>query len=373
VLIYRKAIFNKEFLHIRSFWAVSAQHFLLFLQMNQNLFVYPDNFHLESGDYLPGFELTYSTCGSLNSDKSNVVWICHALTANSNPEEWWPGLVGAGKLFDPEKYFIVCANMLGSCYGSTYALSTNAATGQPWYHTFPALTNRDIARGFEVLRQHLGIDKIHIGIGGSLGGQQLLEWAVTAPTVFRYLIPLATNARHSPWGIAFNESQRMAIEADATWKENDKEAGLQGLRAARSVALLSYRGYEAYHLTQADPGTEKTDDFRASSYQRYQGDKLIKRFDAFAYWTLSKAMDSQNLGRGRGSVEAALRQISARTLVIGVDSDILFPPAEQQFIAQHIPHASYVEIASQYGHDGFLIEFPSIQQVLESFLHTENS
>lgn len=341
--------------------------------MTQHLFIHDMPFQLESGEFLPGFELAYTTYGTLTSDNSNVVWICHALTANSHPVEWWPGLVGKGKLFDPEKHFIVCANMLGSCYGSTYALSTNPITGQPWYHSFPSLTNRDIARGFELLRQHLGIDKIHIGIGGSLGGQQLLEWAVTVPAVFKHLIPLATNARHSPWGIAFNESQRMTIEADASWKENHSEAGLDGLRAARSVALLSYRGYEAYHLTQTDSSLDKMDDFRASSYQRYQGDKLIRRFDAFAYWTLSKAMDSQNLGRGRGSVEAALRQISARTLVIGVDSDILFPPAEQQFIAQHIPHASYVEIASQYGHDGFLIEFPSIQKVLESFLHAKNN
>lgn len=337
------------------------------------LFAHNDSFQLESGEYLPGFELAYTTYGRLNSDKSNVVWICHALTANSEAEEWWPGLVGLGKLFDPEKYFIVCANMLGSCYGSTYALSTNPDAGQPWYHSFPSLTNRDIARGFDLLRQHLGISRIHLGIGGSLGGQQLLEWAVMEPTVFEHLIPIATNARHSAWGIAFNESQRMAIETDASWQEDQKEAGLNGLRAARSIALLSYRGYEAYRLTQTDPDVEKTDDFRASSYQRYQGDKLVRRFDAFAYWTLSKAMDSQNLGRGRGSIEAALGQITASTLVIAVDSDILFPPAEQQFIAQRIPHASYVEIASQYGHDGFLIEFPSIQQVLESFLHAENS
>lgn len=341
--------------------------------MAQHLFAHYESFQLESGESLPGFELAYTTYGELNSSGTNVAWICHALTANSEAEEWWPGLVGPGKLFDPEKYFIVCANMLGSCYGSTYALSTNPTTGQPWYHTFPSLTNRDIARGFDLLRQHLGIDSIHIGIGGSLGGQQLLEWAVTEPTVFKHLIPLATNARHSAWGIAFNESQRMAIGADATWKEDDKKAGLEGLRAARSVALLSYRGYEAFHLTQTDSDLRKTDDFRASSYQRYQGDKLIGRFDAFAYWTLSKAMDSQNLGRGRGSVEAALGQITASTLVIAVDSDILFPPAEQQFIAQYVPRARYVEIASQYGHDGFLIEFPSIQKVLESFLNTEIS
>lgn len=336
--------------------------------MAPNIFIHNASFHLESGEYLPGFELAYTTYGRLNSDKSNVVWICHALTANSNPEEWWPGLVGKGKLFDPEKYFIVCANMLGSCYGSTYALSTNTTTGQAWYHSFPSLTNRDIARGFDLLRLHLGISRIKVGIGGSLGGQQLLEWAVAAPAVFEHLIPIATNARHSAWGIAFNESQRMAIEADPSWKEDHREAGLNGLRAARSIALLSYRGYEAYRLTQTDPDVEKTDDFRASSYQRYQGDKLVRRFDAFAYWALSKAMDSHHLGRGRNSIQAALGRISSKTLVIGVDSDILFPPHEQRLIAQHIPNARYKEIESQYGHDGFLIEFETIQNIIKEFI-----
>lgn len=336
--------------------------------MAQHLFVHDDPFQLESGKYLPGFELAYTTYGKLNSSRTNVVWICHALTANSEAEEWWSGLVGKGKLFDPEKHFIVCANMLGSCYGSTNALSTNPDSGQPWYHEFPLLTNRDIARGFDHLRQDLAIHAIHIGIGGSLGGQQLLEWAVMVPSIFEHVIPIATNARHSAWGIAFNESQRMAIEADLSWKERRSDAGLAGLRAARSIALLSYRSFEAYQLTQTDPNKNKTEDFMASSYQRYQGDKLIKRFDAFAYWTLSKAMDSQNLGRGRISVESALASITAKTLVIAVDSDGLFPPKEQQLIAANIPLATYHEIYSQYGHDGFLIEFKVIDEVLRNFL-----
>lgn len=339
--------------------------------MTQNLFVHDTPFQLELGEYLPGFELAYTTYGTLHKDKSNVVWICHALTANSNPAEWWSGLVGKGKLFDPEKYFIVCANMLGSCYGSTYALSINPATERPWYHSFPTLTNRDIARGFDLLRLHLGIDKIHIGLGGSLGGQQLLEWAVKESSVFEHLIPIATNSRHSAWGIAFNESQRMAIEADSSWKEDHQDAGLTGLQAARSVALLSYRSYHAYQITQTDPDSHKLGDFKASSYQRYQGEKLGKRFDAFAYWTLSKAMDSHNLGRGRGSIHSALQQISSNTLVIGVNSDGLFPPEEQRFIAERIPRSKYAEVASQYGHDGFLIEFETIQEVIREFLSDE--
>ncbi|MDP5172087.1 MAG: homoserine O-acetyltransferase [Bacteroidia bacterium] len=336
--------------------------------MSETLFHYPGPFQLESGATLPGFHLAYTAYGSLNDTKSNVVWICHALTANCHPEEWWPGLVGPGKLIDPAKHFIVCANMLGSCYGSTYALSTNPETGSPWYHDFPLVTNRDIARSFDLLREFLGVDRIHLGIGGSLGGQQLLEWAIMKPGVLHHLAPIATNAQHSPWGIAFNESQRLAIEADITWRESHPDAGKTGLRAARSIALLSYRSYDAYHQTQQEPDSGKLSDFRATSYQQYQGDKLVNRFDAFAYWTLSKAMDSHNLGRGRGGVEQALAQIKAKTLAIAVDSDGLFPPSEQKLLAQHIPGAQYAEFSSPFGHDGFLIEFDAIAEAISKFM-----
>ncbi len=329
--------------------------------MSEALYLHQAPFLLESGDCLPAFQLAYTTLGRLNAQRNNVVWICHALTANSHPEEWWPGLVGEGKLFDPMQHFIVCANMLGSCYGSTYALSVDPETGQPWYHRFPMISNRDIARAFDLLRKHLGLDRIQLLIGGSLGGQQLLEWAVMQPGVFDRIVPLATNARHSPWGIAFNESQRMAIAADATWSQDHPEAGKAGLRAARSMALISYRSYDAYRLSQTDLRSDALEGFRATTYQQYQGDKLVKRFDAFAYWTLSKAMDSHHLARGRGSLEEVLSQISAKTLVIAVDSDGLFPPVEQRFLAENIPDAQYLEVTSAYGHDGFLIEFEAIE------------
>lgn len=348
---------------------MKPRRFLHLSSMNPQVFHYPEPFSLESGQSLPGFTLTYHTFGQLSDQQDNVIWICHALTANSNPSDWWEGLVGKGKLFDPEQYFMVCANMLGSCYGSTYALSRNPETGAPWFHDFPIITNRDISGAFDLLRDHLGIDRILMGIGGSLGGQQLLEWAVMAPDRFQKIVPLATNARHSPWGIAFNESQRMAIQADQTWTRKDPTAGLDGLRAARSVALLSYRGYDAYQLTQLDNSSEMLEGYRATTYQQYQGQKLVNRFDAFAYWTLSKAMDSQNLGRGRSSLEDALAGISAETLVIAVDTDILFPPSEQQFIADHVPGAQLHVIPSNFGHDGFLIESEAIHKILEPFLN----
>ena len=335
------------------------------MQIHQ--FFYREAFKLECGIALTEFQLQYATIGKLNEDKSNVIWVCHALTANAQVTEWWPGIIGRGKLFDPEKYFIICANMLGSCYGSTEALSINPETGIPFYHDFPLLTNRDIVRAFDLLRIHLGFTHIHMIIGGSMGGQQALEWAIIRPHLFEYLIPIATNAQHSPWGIAFNESQRMAISADKSWQNKSELAGIAGMRAARSIALLSYRGYETYFATQQEETDEKADGFKAASYQQYQGDKLAKRFNAFAYWNLSKAMDSQNVGRARGGVEKALANIQARTLVIGITSDILFPVREQRMIQKHIRNAEISIIESIYGHDGFLIEVAKLTQIIGKF------
>lgn len=331
-------------------------------------FDYKYSFPLESGEVLPGFRLGYTTYGTVNEDRSNVVWICHALTGSSDPADWWDGMVGPGKFFDPDRQFIVCANVLSSCYGSTGPLAVNPRTGAPWYHDFPTVTIRDMVGAMDLLRQELGIERIHTCAGGSLGGQQALELAIHQPDLIENLILIATNAVHSPWGIAFNESQRMAIEADPTWREAREDAGVTGMKAARSVALLSYRNYDTYGFTQALDNNEQLDNYKASGYQRYQGEKLAQRFNAFTYWHLSKAMDSHNVGRNRGSILRALGQIKARTLVVGIRSDILFPPAEQQFLARHIPDARYEEIDSLYGHDGFLIEAKPLTQIIRRWM-----
>ncbi len=304
----------------------------------------------------------------LNSDQSNVVWVCHALTGSADPGDWWDGMVGPGKYYDPEHYFIVCANVLGSCYGTTGPLSVNPKTGRPYYHTFPQVTIRDMVGAMDLLRQELGIEQIHTCIGGSLGGQQALEWGIQQPGIIRNLILIAANAVMSPWGIAFNEAQRMAIQADASWTESRDDAGSAGMKAARAVALLSYRNYDTYGFTQALDHNEQLDDYKASSYQQYQGEKLVKRFNAFTYWILSKVMDSHNVGRNRGSIIRALEQIKARTLAVGIRSDILFPPSEQQFLARHIPDARYEEIDSLYGHDGFLIETKPLTQIIRRWM-----
>lgn len=320
-------------------------------------------FQLEKGDWLPQIEIAYTTYGTLNAHKSNVVWICHAFTGNANPSDWWNGLVGENRLFNPSSHFIVCANVLGSHYGSTNALSINPNTGTPYFHDFPFITIRDVVKSLNLLREHLHIVKIEYIIGGSLGGQQVLEWNIMNPDIFEKQILFSTNAVHSPWGIAFNESQRMAIASDLSWEQNTENSGMEGMKVARAIALLSYRNYETYNRTQSrDAG--QIDFFRANTYQNYQGEKLLRRFNAYSYWTLTKMFDSHDVGRNRGGIVAALANITAKTLVIGISSDILFPPSEQRTIANHIKDAKFIEIESGYGHDGFLIEFDIMKKVI---------
>ncbi len=338
---------------------------------SDSIFHFASEFELESVGVLPGFQLKYTTVGQLNKERSNVIWICHALTGSSDFTDWWKDLFTEGTPYDPRDYFIICANALGGCYGSTGPLSINPQTGKPFYHAFPPITNRDIVNSFDLLRQHLGISKIHTLLGGSLGGQQVLEWAIQHPHVFDRIIPIATNAFHSPWGIAFNEAQRMAIEADTSWKEEDARAGIEGLKAARAMGMISFRTYDTFLQTQNEKTLDKTDDYRAASYQRYQGQKLANRFNAFTYWVLTKAMDSHHVGRGRTSAEAALKKIKAKTLVIGIDSDLLFPVREQEYLAKYIPGATWDTLSSLHGHDGFLVEFDQFKSTVRKFLKSE--
>ena len=325
------------------------------------------NLTLESGVELKNVEIGYHTYGTLNASRDNVLWICHAFTANSDAADWWKGMVGEGCVFDPAHYFIVCANILGSCYGSTGPLSLNPATGRPYYLTFPDITVRDLVAAHELLRVHLGIEQIHTVVGGSIGAQQAIEWTIIMPHLFKHLIIIAAGAYYTPWAIALNESQRLALLADATFTDESPEAGQKGLIAARSVALLSYRNYMAYNKTQAEDNNEKTGDFKASSYQRYQGEKLVKRFNAHAYFSILKTLDTHNVGRGRASIEQALSGIRARTLVIGISSDLLFPLQEQVFLAENIKGAVLKTIDSIFGHDGFLVEVEKQSQIISDF------
>jgi homoserine O-acetyltransferase len=328
---------------------------------------YNHPFVTESGASFPELEIAYDTWGKLNEKGDNVIWVCHALTANSDVEAWWPGMVGNDKAFDTSKYFIVCANILGSCYGTTGPLSINKKTGKPWMNDFPVITVRDVVGLHEILRAHLGISTIHTVIGSSIGGYQALEYSIMYPEIIQRLVFIASSAKQSPWAIAFNESQRLSIEADPTFSGMDPAGGQKGLKAARSIALLSYRTSYAYNQTQAEDNDEKITSFKASSYQAYQGEKLVNRFNPWSYYRLIQLSDSHNAGRCRGGVVTALKKVKAKTLCIGIKSDILYPTDEQKFVAENIKGGQYVEIDSFYGHDGFLIEVEKVSAVLKKF------
>lgn len=330
-------------------------------------------FQLESGKKLKELEITYHTYGTLNAKRDNVVWVCHALTANSDVFDWWKGLFGENCLFNPKEHYIVCANILGSHYGSTSPLSKNPVTGLPYFLSFPDLTVRDLASAHKLLSDHLGLSQIGLVIGGSLGGQQAMEWAILEPRKIKKLVLIATNAQHSAWGIAFNESQRLAITADRTFYSQSVNGGNKGLKVARSIALLSYRSYGTYGATQLEVSSDKTCDFKASSYQNYQGEKLVNRFNAYSYWYLTRTMDSHNVARNRSSTEDALKLILAKTFVIGIVNDVLFPIEEQLFLAKHIPNAQFGELNSFYGHDGFLIETEILTKEIGNFLKNSDS
>jgi len=319
-----------------------------------NVFVDDHKFTLEDGGSVEKLTIAYHTYGKLTAEQDNVVWICHALTGDSNAARWWQGLVGPGRLIDTDRLFVVCANMLGSCYGST---EISDATGQ-------VVTIRDQVRAFVRLRKHLQLPRIRLLIGGSMGGQHVLEWAVHEPSVIERIVPIATTARHLPWVVALNAAQRMAIEADSTFGSDIPGSGSAGLAAARAMAMILYRTPLLYSLSQL-PEDERISMFPSEQYQRYQGQKLVQRFNARSYFVLTRSMDSHDLGRGRGGAGAALRCIAAQTVSIGIDSDLLFPEPEQQFIADMIPHAQYRRLQSSAGHDAFLLQ----QERLASILH----
>ncbi|MCB9224079.1 MAG: homoserine O-acetyltransferase [Crocinitomicaceae bacterium] len=322
-------------------------------------FLYPNTFSLESGEKLEQLKIAYSIYG--NPQAKETVWVCHALSGNSLVTEWWGGLFGENKRFDFSKYRVICANVIGSCYGSTGPDDLEDPS------QFPLITIRDIVESFKLLRTQLNIEKIDYLIGASLGGQQALEWAIQENDKIDKLILIATNAKHSAFGIAFNEAQRLALQADPTFGK--KDGGKEGLKAARAIAMLSYRSYDDFEIKQNDD--QKSDDFKASSYVRYQGEKFINRFKASAYYSITKTMDSHDVSRNRWSLENVLKSINARTLVVGVDSDLLFPIREQEYLSEHIPNADLGIIRSKHGHDAFLIEYDQLDQIISDFIEND--
>lgn len=326
-------------------------------------------FQFEAGGSVRNLEVVYHTSAHNRRPGEKVVWICHALTANSDPEDWWPELVGPGKFFDTDRYFVVCVNMLGSPYGSSGPASINPETGKPYYNTFPKVTVRDIVGASILVRKELGIESVDLIIGASIGGFQAVEWAIMEPDVIRRCVFMASDVRVTPYLTAYEEAQRMAIEADPTFREAaDLRGGEKGLRCARAIALISYRSYEGYNRTQAEADDDILFAGRAASYERYQGRKLSDRFDAYSYWYLADSVDSHNIGRGRGGVQAALDRIKAEMTCVGIDSDDLFPASQMKNIASMIPGSDYRTVTSLFGHDGFLLESEQLIEIVGPLL-----
>ena len=315
-----------------------------------------DKLLLESGNQLHNVELAYKTFGNLNADKSNAIWVFHAISGDTNVLEWWDGIFGAGKLYDPNEYFIICANCIGSPFGST----------KPESLEFPQITVRDQVSAYLHLAGQLDIKYIHTAIGGSFGGYQALEFAYSFKGTIAHLILLASSAEESAWGIAIHEAQRMALNADPTFGSLD--GGYEGLKAARALAMLTYRTSDKLIKDQTD-ARNQLDGFKASTYLNYQGDKFSKKFNALSLHYLTKCIDSHNIGRGRGGNSTALHKIHIPTLIIGFTSDLLVPIQSQRFLAEHIPNATLIELSSTYGHDGFLMEYKAITESIEHFYH----
>ena len=326
---------------------------------------HPQPFKLELGGELPELTIAYHTFGALNEERDNVVWVCHALTANSDVADWWPHTVEEGRFLDPERNFVICANILGSHYGTTGPLTPDPVSGRPLYGDFPRLTIGDMARAHALLADALGIGRVDMLVGSSVGGFQAIEWAAQDPDRFGCLLLIATDAKASPWSIAIDETQRMAILADKTFGQPRADAAMAGLAAARAIAMLSYRGPEGYNQTQQDrPEAGVLDPHRACTYQRHQGDKLCRRYNVYSYMTILDAFDTHDIGRGRGGVDNALATLHMPTVVVGISTDIIFTPAEMRSLASRMPAARYFQIDSPMGHDGFLVEHHQLNRII---------
>lgn len=329
------------------------------------------SFVTESGHRFENAEVTYKTWGRLNKSRDNVILICHALTGNVHADDWFPGLFSDNGPIDEEEHFVICINVPGSCYGSLGPLSIDPKSGKAWQASFPDITIRDMVRFQQLLLDQIGIEGIETVIGGSMGGMQALEFAIMDPRV-RSAIPIAMGKAHTPWAIGISHVQRRAIFSDPDWKggfySNDAppEAGLAN---ARMMAMITYRAPADYDKKFGRRLQEESPLFQVESYLDYQGKKLTGRFDANSYVTLSRAMDSHDVSRGREEYATLLGQVDLPVLVIGIDSDLLYPVTEQKELVSLLPRGQYAEIRSIHGHDAFLIEFDQLNRLAIEFLN----
>ena len=356
------------------------------------LFSETNPLEMDCGEKLSTVTVAYETYGELNAAGDNAILVCHALTGSahaagylsSDPKSagWWDSFIGDGKALDTRKYFVVCSNFLGGCYGTTGPVSLNPITGRPYGTSFPQMTIRDMVRVQKALIDFLGVIQVRTVIGGSLGGMQALEWGVMFPGVVRSMIPIATASAHSPWCIGLNDIARQAIMNDPERRNGDYYGHGQperGLSLARQVAMVSYRSDVSFldrfrrdkinsNGSGARSRFDSTNLFQIESYLHYQGKKLVDRFDANTYIYISRAMDLHDVGYGRKNVEDVLSSVNVPVLCVGIDSDILYPVHEQKKLASQLPRARYREITSPFGHDAFLIEFEQLGRFVREFL-----
>jgi homoserine O-acetyltransferase len=324
---------------------------------------------LELGGRLAAVTVGYRTWGQLDAEGGNAVVVCHALTGSADADRWWTNLFGPGRALDPDRDFVVCANILGSCYGTTGPTSLDPATGGPYHGTFPAITVRDMVRVQHDLVRRLGVNRIRLVLGGSLGGMQTLEWGLMHPELVESMAFIASTARHSAWCIGLSEAQRQAIFADPRWREGRypaEDPPSAGLAAARAMAMLSYRSFPSLE-ERFGRRTQSADHFAVESYLRYQGRQLVDRFDPATYVTLTRAMDTHDVARGRGDFDEVLRGVRQPTLVVSIDSDVLYWPAEQREVARLVPGARLAVMDSIHGHDAFLIDVDRLNDMVADF------
>ena len=339
---------------------------------DSRIYELPEPLRLDSGGTLPGVRVAFRTWGRLAADGANAVLVCHALTGSADADSWWTGLFGPGRALDPARDFIVCSNVLGSCYGTTGPSSLRPEGDRPWGVDFPAITIRDLVRVQHALIRGLGIRRLKLVLGGSLGGMQVLEWALLYPELVEALAPIAVSGRHSAWCIGLSEAQRQALYADSLWQGGRYEAGAPpaaGLAAARAVAMCAYRSRGSFE-DRFGRRREASGAFRVESYLRHQGTTLAGRFDANSYVGLTRAMDSHDVGRDRGGYESALRSVRQPALVVGIDSDVLYPPEEQRELAAGFGDGRNAQLGwlhSPHGHDAFLIETEALNRLLVNF------
>jgi homoserine O-acetyltransferase len=371
-------------------------------------FVYPRAFTFKNGQQLDGLTVRYETYGTLNATRDNAVLICHALSGNHHaagwhsPADkkpgWWNNLIGPGKAVDTRRFFVVCANVPGGCSGSTGPSSTNPATGEPYGLRFPALTILDMVRAQKLLLDHLGVAELHTVIGGSMGGMTAMLFAIEFPRFTRRLLAMATTAREGAQAIAFNEVGRQAIMQDPAWLNGDypRDGGPRvGLAIARMMAHITYLSDASMdrkfgrrtiqsraqspqlstELAQQPAAADFNLQFEVESYLRHQGQTFINRFDANSYLYITRALDQFDLDHAYGSLESAFAPVQAESLIVGFTSDWLFPPEQNRQIALALlragKRASYAELATDLGHDSFLLESEELYALVRGFLERD--